>query len=183
MSNYDEDDEEEEQVGLLSSNALDDEDKNGTYNSKARANGKKGKIEPLEIDQVEVIENMSVVEAKDKSQKRGEIDYESSIASGCRGLFIFIVLAISLSLWLWSDQTAKVYVGVQRYHELRIGDVKHWCLDVRIDTVILQILVCIIKPDFLSITGSERINLLYMSKPIDTKASNQPQNVESSSLW
>mmetsp|Transcript_25009 Transcript_25009/g.37979 ORF Transcript_25009/g.37979 Transcript_25009/m.37979 type:complete len:411 (+) Transcript_25009:60-1292(+) len=129
MSNYDEDDEQEEQVGLLSSNVLDDEDKNGTYNSKARANGKKGKIEPLEIDEVEVIENMSVVEAKDNRQKRGKNDYESSIVSGCRGLFISIVLAISLSLWLWSDQTAKVYVGVQKYHELRIGDVKHWCLD------------------------------------------------------
>jgi len=129
MSNYDDDDDDEEEVGLLSSNALDEEDKNGTYNSKARASGKNGKVEPLEIEPQEIIENISAVEAKNNKRKTNKWEYQRRLVSGCRGAFIFIIISMAMSLWLWSDQTAKVYVGVQKYHDLRVGDIKHWCLD------------------------------------------------------
>jgi len=115
-NNYDE---EGERDGLLSANNLDEEDRNGTYNSESR----KKKIQQRQQQQQQPFS---------EKWNTASLSYDDDRTSfSCRVGFVIVLISMALGVWIWSTQQVRFYNNStsSQWNELRIRDIKSWCLD------------------------------------------------------
>lgn len=85
----------------------------------------------------------SILKTKETRRKRGikplEVMHSTSkrrlakspaAVAACRTGFGMLLLAVAIGLWLWSGRQVDMTTSIQRWHSLKLRDIRHWCLDV-----------------------------------------------------
>lgn len=62
-------------------------------------------------------------------ERRYEADSEGDENFGCKLCSLLIVLVVVVGIWRWSSWVDAQNTTIQQWNELRLDDVKHWCLN------------------------------------------------------
>lgn len=130
----DEDDGNEETVGLLTSTDDSSAPPRSTNNKEIRMKRaqlqKASRLRPLEV-------------LHSSSHRR--LEDQRAAARACQSGFAIFFLSVLIGLWIWSGQQVSQHTSIQRWHNLRLSDIQHWCLDVSVGMMFHLVAVSLSK--------------------------------------
>jgi hypothetical protein len=56
---------------------------------------------------------------------------KSPAVAACRTGFGILSLSVLIGLWIWSGRQVEQNTTIQRWHKLKLSNIRDWCLDVR----------------------------------------------------
>jgi hypothetical protein len=108
--NYESDEDNHETAGLLTSSSNGDRSRSDKRLRKVQI---QGRLRPMELMQFKI--------------PRKSFDGGSAISTS---VFVFLLFSIGFCIWWWSGTQSEVALSVERWHKLKVDDIRSWCLNV-----------------------------------------------------
>lgn len=110
--NYESDEDNHETAGLLTSS---NNGNRSIQDKRLRKVQTKGRLRPVELMHFQI--------------PRKSVDRGSAIS---RSVLVFLLFSIGYYIWWWSGTQSEVSLSVERWHKLKVDDIRSWCLNVRV---------------------------------------------------